>query len=163
MDRLPDVSLVEVDFPGLGKWRSFGQAWPLWTMSFISAPRYRYLPLLYMSSPVMSLRMIARLRILSSSATLSTVAPPSRTPFSHSWIFRRRAGVSPWSLRAPLIHNPLCHAVDVDVSQRSKVGKVRVSDGVEALGNCGDRIGILVEHTVNSGQHAGLCVPRDLR
>ena len=61
-----------------------------------------------------------------------------------------------------MFHNPLCHAVEVAVSQRSKVGRVRVSDGVEAVGNCGDRIGILVEYAVNSGQHAGLCVPRDL-
>ena len=61
-----------------------------------------------------------------------------------------------------MFHNPLCHAIEVAVSQRSKVGGVRVSDGVEAVGNCGDRVGILVEHTVNSGQHARLCVPRDL-
>ena len=61
-----------------------------------------------------------------------------------------------------MFHNPLCHAVEVAVSQRSKVSGVRVSDGVEAVGNCGDRVGILVEHTVNSGQHARLCVPRDL-
>ena len=61
-----------------------------------------------------------------------------------------------------VFHNPLCHTVEVAVSQRSKVGRVRVSDGVEALGNCGDRVGILVEYAVNSGQHASLCVPRDL-
>ena len=28
--------------------------------------------------------------------------------------------------------------------------------------NCGDRVGILVEHAVSSGQHARLCDPRDL-
>ena len=61
-----------------------------------------------------------------------------------------------------MFHNPLCHLVEVTVSQRSKVGRVRASDGVEAVGNCGDRVGILVEHAVNSGQHARLCVPRDL-
>ena len=61
-----------------------------------------------------------------------------------------------------VFHNPLCHAVEAAVSQRSKVGGVRVSDGVEAVGNCGDRVGILVEHAVNSGQHPRLCVPRDL-
>ena len=61
-----------------------------------------------------------------------------------------------------MFHNPLCHAVEVAVSQRSKVVGVRVSDGVEAVGNCGDRVGILAENTVNSGQHARLCVPRDL-
>ena len=61
-----------------------------------------------------------------------------------------------------VFHNPLCHAVEVAISQRSKVGRVRASDGVEALGNCGDRVGILVEHAVNSGQHARLCVPSDL-
>ena len=31
-----------------------------------------------------------------------------------------------------VFHNPLCHAVEVAVSQRSKVGRVRASDGVEA-------------------------------
>ena len=61
-----------------------------------------------------------------------------------------------------MFHNPLCHAVEVAVSKRSKVGRVRVSDGVETVGNCRDRVGILVEHAVNSGQHARLCVPRDL-
>ena len=61
-----------------------------------------------------------------------------------------------------VFYNPLCHAVEVAVSQWSKVGGVRVSDGVEVVGNCGDRVGILVENTVNSGQHARLCVPRDL-
>ena len=61
-----------------------------------------------------------------------------------------------------VFHNPLFHAVEVAVSQRGKVGGVRVSDGVEAVDNCGDRVGILVEHTVNSGQHPRLCVPRDL-
>ena len=59
-----------------------------------------------------------------------------------------------------VIHSPLCHAVEVAVSQRSKVGRVRVSDGVEAVDNCGDRVGILEEHTLNSRQNAGLCVPR---
>ena len=38
-----------------------------------------------------------------------------------------------------VFHNPLCHAILVAVSQRSKVGRVRVSDGVEAVGNCDDR------------------------
>ena len=33
---------------------------------------------------------------------------------------------------------------------------------VEAVGNCGDRLGILVEDTSDSGQHARICVPRDL-
>ena len=61
-----------------------------------------------------------------------------------------------------VFHNPLCHAVEVAVSQRSKVGRVRASDGVEAVGNCGDRVGMLVDHAVNSGQHTRLCVPRDL-
>ena len=61
-----------------------------------------------------------------------------------------------------VFHNPLCHAAEVAVSQRSKVGGVRVSDGVEAVCNCGDRVGILVENTVNSGQRARLCVPKDL-
>ena len=56
-----------------------------------------------------------------------------------------------------MFHNPLCHAVELVVSQRNKVGRVRASDGVEAVGNCGDRVGILVEHAVNSGQHARLC------
>ena len=61
-----------------------------------------------------------------------------------------------------MIHNPLCYAMEVAVSQRSQVGRVRVSDGVEAVGNCGDRVGFLVKHCVNSGYHARLCVPRDL-
>ena len=62
-----------------------------------------------------------------------------------------------------MFHNPLCHAiVVVAVSQRSKVGRVRAFDGLEALGNCGDRVGILVEYAVISGQHARPCVPRDL-
>ena len=61
-----------------------------------------------------------------------------------------------------MFHNPLCHAVEVTVSQRNKVGGVRVSDGVEAVGNCGDRAGILVEKIVHSGQHARLRVPRGL-
>ena len=61
-----------------------------------------------------------------------------------------------------MFHNPLVHAVEVAASQRSKVSGGWVSDGVEAVGNCGDRVGILVEHTVSSGQHARLCVPRDL-
>ena len=39
---------------------------------------------------------------------------------------------------------------------------VGVSDGVEAVSNCGDRVGVLVEHAVNSGQHARLCVPLSL-
>ena len=58
-----------------------------------------------------------------------------------------------------VFHNPLCHAVEFAVFQRSKAGGVRVSDGVEAVGNCCDRVDILVEHIVNSGQNAGLCIP----
>ena len=61
-----------------------------------------------------------------------------------------------------MFHNPLSHAVEVAVSQWSNVGRVRDPDGVEAVGNCSDRVGILVEHAVSSGQHARLCVPRDL-
>ena len=61
-----------------------------------------------------------------------------------------------------MLQNPLCHAAEVAVSQRSTIGRARASDGVEAIGNCGDRVGSLVEYTVNSGQHARLCVPRDL-
>ena len=34
-----------------------------------------------------------------------------------------------------VFHNPLYHAVEVVVSQRSKVGRVRASDGEEAVGN----------------------------
>ena len=49
-----------------------------------------------------------------------------------------------------VFHNPLCHAVDVVVSQWSKVGRVGVSDGVEAVGTCRERVGILVEHAVKS-------------
>ena len=73
-------------------------------------------------------------------------------------------GCKPLASQASLevFNNPLCHVVEVVVSQRSKVGGIRLSDWVEAVGNCGDRIGILVEHTVNSGQHTRLCVPRDL-
>ena len=58
-----------------------------------------------------------------------------------------------------VFHNPLCHAVEVAFSQRSKVGRVRVSDGVKAVGNCGDRVGIFVEYAVSFGQHA-LCPER---
>ena len=64
-------------------------------------PPLPYLPLFKMSSPAMSLRMIALLRIISSSATSSTVAPVSWTFSSYSWILCRRVGVSPWPLKAP--------------------------------------------------------------
>ena len=46
-----------------------------------------------------------------------------------------------------VFHNSLCHAVEVAISQLSKVGGVLASDGVEAVGNCGDRVGIFVENT----------------
>ena len=49
-----------------------------------------------------------------------------------------------------VFHNPLGHAVEVTISQRSQISRVRVSDGVEAVGNCGDRVGIFVQHTVSS-------------
>ena len=37
-----------------------------------------------------------------------------------------------------------------------------IPDGVEALENCGEGVGILIEHTVDSNQYPRACVPRDL-
>ena len=61
-----------------------------------------------------------------------------------------------------VLHNSLNHTVEVAIFQRSEVGQIWVSDGVEAIGNCGDGVGVLIEHTVDSSQYPRACVPSDL-
>lgn len=41
---------------------------------------------------------------------------------------------------------------EIAVTHRGKVSKVWVSEGVEPINCCSDRIGILIKHTVDSGQ-----------
>ena len=67
----------------------------------------------------------------------------------------------------------LCHVVNgcttcmysivkVAMSQRSRIGGIWISDGVEAIGHRSDGIGVLKEHTVDSIQYPRFSVPRNL-
>ena len=61
-----------------------------------------------------------------------------------------------------VLHNSLGHTVEVSISYRSEVGKIWIPDGVEAVENCGDGVGVLIEHTVESSQYPSSCVWSDL-
>ena len=37
-----------------------------------------------------------------------------------------------------------------------------IPDGIEAVENCGEGVGVLIEHTVDSNQYPRACVPSDL-
>ena len=159
---MPGVALVEVDFPGLGKVEVFGPGVAVVDDEFYFTPDPIATPL-----------------VLSAVVDVFTGDVPQDdcsfedflqvgnvlngcTAFVNSLLpllyFQSPCGCKSLDSQGSpeVFHNPLCHAVEVAVSQRSKFGGVRVSDGVDAVGNCSDRVGILVEHTVNSGQHASL-------
>ena len=165
---MPDVALVEVDFPGLGKVEVFGPGVTIVDDEFYFTPDPIATPLVlsavvdvFTSDVPQDDRPLEDLIQFSHVVNSCTICVNSRFL---SLYFLPSCGCKSLVSQDALevFHNPLCHAVEVAVSERSKVGRVRASDGVEVVGNCGDRVGILVEHTVNSDQHARLCVPRDL-
>ena len=85
--------------------------------------------------------------------------------FKLSYVIDRGLSLpTPWPLKSALkvLHNSLSHTVEVAIFQRGEVGRVWVSDGVEAVGNCGDGVRVLIEHTVDSSQYPRACVPSDL-
>ena len=146
---MPDVAFVEVDFPGLGKLEVFGPG-----VAIVDDEFY------FTTDP------IATPLVLSAVVDVFTGNIPQDdcsfedflqvgnvlngcTAFVNSLLpllfFLSPCGCKSLASQGSLevFHYPLCHAVEV------------------AVGNCGDRVGILVQNTVNSGQHARLCVPRD--
>ena len=167
-DGMPDVALVEVDFPGLGKVEVFGPGMTIVDDEFYFTPDLIANPLVlsavvdvFTSDVPQDDRPLEDLYQFSHVVNGCTTFVNSLLPTLY---FLPSCGCKSLASQDALevFPNPLCHAIEVVVSQQSKVGRVRASDGGEAVGNCGDRIGILVEHAVNSGQHAKLCVPRDL-
>ena len=165
---MPDVALVEVDIPGLGKVEVFGPGVTIVDDEFYFAPDPIATPLVLSAVVDVFTGDIPQDDCSFEDFLLVGNALNGCTAFMNSLLplmyFLSPCGCKSLASQGSLevFHNPLCHAFEVAVSQRSKVGGVQVSDGVEAVGNCGDRVGILVENTVNSGQHARLCVPRDL-
>ena len=162
-DGMPDVALVEVDFPGLGKVEVFGPGVTIVDDEFYFAPDPIAIPLVlsavvdvFTSDVPQDEDLFQFSHVVNSCTTfVNSLLPPL--------YFLPSCGCKSLASQDALevFHNPMCHAVEVAISQRSKVGRVRASDGVEAVGNCGDRVGIMVEQAVNSGQQARLCVPRD--
>ena len=58
-----------------------------------------------------------------------------------------------------MLHHSLSKTVEVTVSHGGQVGRVRVSKGVEAIDDRGNRLGVLVEYLVNASQHPQPGVP----
>ena len=101
----------------------------------------------------MSFRMMARLRILSSSATSSALAPVSGTLSSHSWIFGRLVSVRPWPRSVPSKCSTTLWATQIR-SPTLSVCRVWASEGITPIDHSGNGIGILVVWPINSGHGA---------
>ena len=142
---MPDVALVEVDFPGLGKVELFGPGVTIVDDEFYFTLDPTATPLVlsavvdvFTSDVPQDDRPLEELFQFSHVVNSCTTFVNSLLPPLY---FLPSCGCKSLASQDALevFHNLLCHAVEVAVSQRSKVDSVRASDGVEAVGNCGGR------------------------
>ena len=110
-----------------------------------------------MSPLATSRRTMARLMILSNTTRSSTL--PRRLP-RKDW---RRAVVSSWPLKAPYKESRTLRATQLrSPSLNGSVSRVRDPDGVNAVNDRGDGIGVLIIYAVNPDDRAWSCIPRDI-
>ena len=128
---MPDVALVEVNFPGLGKVEVFGQGVINVDDEFYFTPDHIATPLVLSAvvdvftsdvpqddRPLKDLFQFSHV-VNSCTTFVNSLLPPL--------YFLLSCGCKSLASQGALevSHNPLCHAVEVAVSQRSKVDRVR--------------------------------------
>ena len=125
---MPDVALVEVDFPGLGKVEVFGPGVTIMDDEFYFTPDPIATPLVLSAVVDVFIGDIPQDDISFEDFLQVGNILNGCTAFVNSLLpllyFLSPCGCKPLASQGSLevFHNPLCHAVEVAVSQRSKVG-----------------------------------------